>query len=72
MTFYPSFTAATGVRIPLGTPSLRIDQEAGFIDTRLQEELFDRFLDRMPKEMVYERELLKSWLWRALAVWDLT
>ncbi|WP_245651250.1 phosphoenolpyruvate carboxykinase (GTP) [Paramagnetospirillum marisnigri] len=51
---------------------MRIDREAGVSDARSQEELFDKFFDRVPKEMLFERELLKSRLWRAPAVWELT
>ena len=50
---------------------MRIDREAGVADARSQEELFDKFFDRVPKEMLYERELLKSRLWRAPAVWEM-
>lgn len=50
---------------------MRIDREAGVADARSQEELFDKFLDRVPKEMLFERELLKSRLWRAPAVWEM-
>ena len=50
---------------------MRVDREAGVADARSQEELFDRFFDRVPKELLFERELLKSRLWRAPAVWEL-
>jgi phosphoenolpyruvate carboxykinase (GTP) len=50
---------------------MRIDREAGVADARSQEELFDKFFDRVPKEMLFERELLKSRLWRSPAVWEL-
>jgi phosphoenolpyruvate carboxykinase (GTP) len=50
---------------------MRVDREAGIADARSQEELFDRFFDRTPKELYYERMLLKSRLWRAPAVWEL-
>jgi phosphoenolpyruvate carboxykinase (GTP) len=50
---------------------MRVDREAGVADARSQEELFDKFLDRVPKEMLFERELLKSRLWRAPAVWEM-
>ncbi len=50
---------------------MRVDQGAGVADAQSQEELFDRFFDRAPKEMLYERMLLKSRLWRAPAVWEL-
>jgi len=51
---------------------MRVDRDAGVADARSQEELFDKFLDRVPKELLYERELLKSRLWRAPAVWELS
>ena len=38
---------------------------------RSQEELFDRFQDRLPKEFMFERELFKSRLWRSPEVWTL-
>lgn len=50
---------------------MRIDRDAGVADARSQEELFDKFFDRVPKEMLFERELLKSRLWRAPAVWEM-
>ncbi|MFD2232430.1 phosphoenolpyruvate carboxykinase (GTP) [Phaeospirillum tilakii] len=50
---------------------MKIDREAGVADARSQEDLFDKFLDRVPKEMLFEREMLKSRLWRAPAVWEL-
>ena len=50
---------------------MRIDRESGVADARSQEELFDKFFDRVPKEMLFERELLKSRLWRAPAVWEM-
>ncbi|TAN46497.1 MAG: phosphoenolpyruvate carboxykinase (GTP) [Rhodospirillales bacterium] len=49
---------------------MRVDQGAGVADAQSQEELFDRFFDRAPKEMLYERMLLKSRLWRAPAIWE--
>ncbi len=73
--FVPDFNAIewTGLGYARDTfqELMRVDQEAGVADARSQEELFDRFLDRMPKELLYERELLKSRLWRAPAVWEL-
>ena len=50
---------------------MAIDREAGVAEARSQEELFDRFLDRLPKEFIYERELLKSRLWRSPELWQL-
>ena len=43
----------------------------GAEEAHLHEELFDRFFDRIPKEFVYERELLRSRLWRSPARWEL-
>ena len=48
-----------------------VDRDAGVADARSQEELFDKFFDRVPKEMLFERELLKSRLWRSPAVWEM-
>ncbi|MBI5165332.1 MAG: phosphoenolpyruvate carboxykinase (GTP) [Magnetospirillum sp.] len=50
---------------------MSIDREAGVAEARNQEELFDRLFDRLPKELLFERELLKSRLWRAPEVWAL-
>jgi phosphoenolpyruvate carboxykinase (GTP) len=33
--------------------------------------LFDRFRDRLPKEFTFERELLRSRLWRSPDRWEL-
>ena len=38
----------------------RIDLEEWRNELTLQEELFERLANRMPKELVYERELLRS------------
>jgi phosphoenolpyruvate carboxykinase (GTP) len=35
-------------------------KESGTLDAHAHEVLFDRFFDRLPKELVYERELLRS------------
>ncbi|WP_437591219.1 phosphoenolpyruvate carboxykinase (GTP) [Sorangium sp. So ce1000] len=48
-----------------------ISRDAAAAEVRLHEELFDMFLDRLPKEFVFERELLKSRLWRSPARWEL-
>ena len=45
--------------------------ESSAEEAHLHEELFDRFFDRIPKEFVYERELLRSRLWRSPARWEL-
>jgi phosphoenolpyruvate carboxykinase (GTP) len=50
---------------------MSISRDAAAAEVRLHEELFDLFLDRLPKEFVFERELLKSRLWRSPARWEL-
>jgi len=50
---------------------MAVSREAGTVDARAHEELFDRFFDRLPKELFYERELLKSRLWRSPDRWEL-
>jgi len=48
-----------------------VDREAGQAEARAHEEHFDKFFDRLPKEFVFERELLKSRLWRSPDKWAL-
>lgn len=48
---------------------MTIDREAGCGEVHSQEELFNKFFDRLPKEFVYERELCKSRIWRSPATW---
>ncbi|WP_437984669.1 phosphoenolpyruvate carboxykinase (GTP) [Sorangium sp. So ce117] len=50
---------------------MSISRDVAAAEVRLHEELFDMFLDRLPKEFVFERELLKSRLWRSPARWEL-
>jgi len=50
---------------------MEVDRKAGGEEIRAHDELFDRFLDRLPKEFVFERELLRSRLWRSPARWGL-
>jgi phosphoenolpyruvate carboxykinase (GTP) len=50
---------------------MAISREAAALEVRSHEELFDLFLDRLPKEFVFERELLKSRLWRSPPHWEL-
>ena len=50
---------------------MTVSRDAGAEEAHLHEELFDRFFDRIPKEFVYERELLRSRLWRSPARWQL-
>jgi len=50
---------------------MKVDKEAGTFEANDHEELFDKFFDKLPKEFVYEREMLKSRLWRSPAVWEM-
>ncbi|MCU0646446.1 MAG: phosphoenolpyruvate carboxykinase (GTP) [Gemmatimonadaceae bacterium] len=50
---------------------MAVAREAGRIEAHAHEELFDRFFDRLPKEFVFERELLRSRLWRSPDRWEL-
>jgi phosphoenolpyruvate carboxykinase (GTP) len=50
---------------------MSVSREAGVAEAQAHEELFDTFLDRLPKEMIFERELLKSRLWRSPEHWEL-
>jgi phosphoenolpyruvate carboxykinase (GTP) len=50
---------------------MSVSREAGVAEAQAHEELFDTFLDRLPKEMIFERELLKSRLWRSPEHWGL-
>ncbi|MBB4196996.1 phosphoenolpyruvate carboxykinase (GTP) [Rhodoblastus sphagnicola] len=51
---------------------MTVDREAGTIEARAHEVHFEKFFDRLPKEFIYERELLKSRLWRSPDVWALS
>jgi phosphoenolpyruvate carboxykinase (GTP) len=50
---------------------MRVNRDRMASEVRSHEELFDKFLDRLPKEFVFERELFKSRLWRSPEVWEL-
>jgi phosphoenolpyruvate carboxykinase (GTP) len=50
---------------------MAVGREAGTAEAHAHEELFDRFLDRLPKEFTFERELLRSRLWRSPDRWEL-
>ncbi|MCW2275539.1 phosphoenolpyruvate carboxykinase (GTP) [Rhodoblastus acidophilus] len=51
---------------------MKVDRDAGTVEARAHEVHFEKFFDRLPKEFVYERELLKSRLWRSPDVWALS
>jgi phosphoenolpyruvate carboxykinase (GTP) len=50
---------------------MSIGREAGTAEAHAHEVLFDRFFDRLPKEFIYERQLLRSRLWRSPDHWEL-
>jgi len=50
---------------------MSVGRESGTAEARSHEELFDKFLDRLPTEFLLERELLRSRLWRSPDRWEL-
>jgi phosphoenolpyruvate carboxykinase (GTP) len=50
---------------------MSIDRDAAAGEVRQHEELFDKFLDRLPKEFILERELIRLRLWRSPEHWEL-
>lgn len=50
---------------------MSVNREAAINEARSQEELFDKFFDRLPKEFIYLRELFKSRVWRSPQMWEL-
>ncbi|MBL8350446.1 MAG: phosphoenolpyruvate carboxykinase (GTP) [Burkholderiaceae bacterium] len=50
---------------------MAVSRDAGTAEAQAHGELFDRFLDRLPKEFVFERELLRLRLWRSPEHWAL-
>jgi phosphoenolpyruvate carboxykinase (GTP) len=50
---------------------MSVNREKATEEARSHEELFDKFYDRLPKEFVHLRELLKSRLWRSPEKWEL-
>ncbi len=50
---------------------MSVGRDAAAAEVRSHEELFDRFLDRIPKEFLFERELLRSRLWRSPEQWEM-
>ena len=51
---------------------MTVSRDAGRAEAVAHEEHFDRFYDRLPKELLYERELLRSRLWRSPETWELS
>jgi phosphoenolpyruvate carboxykinase (GTP) len=50
---------------------MAVRRDAGAAEARAHEEEFDLFFDRLPKEFIFERELLRSRLWRSPDRWEL-
>jgi phosphoenolpyruvate carboxykinase (GTP) len=50
---------------------MSIGKDAGTAEAHAHEVLFDRFFDRLPKEFIYERQLLRGRLWRSPDQWEL-
>ena len=50
---------------------MTVSRDAGTAEARGHEEQFDKFFDRLPKEFIFERELLLSRLWRSPDHWEL-
>jgi phosphoenolpyruvate carboxykinase (GTP) len=50
---------------------MAVGRDAGAAEAHAHEEQFDQFFDRLPKEFIYERELLRSRLWRSPDRWAL-
>ena len=59
------FDSATFYRL------MSVDREKAKLEATSHEDLFDKFFDRLPKEFIHHRELLKSRLWRSPEVWKL-
>jgi phosphoenolpyruvate carboxykinase (GTP) len=51
---------------------MAIDREAWKQETHLHEDHFMRLYNRLPKEFLYERELLVSRLWRSNEIWHMS
>ncbi|HMF05756.1 MAG TPA: phosphoenolpyruvate carboxykinase (GTP) [Methylocella sp.] len=50
---------------------MAVGREAGAAEAQAHETQFDQFFDRLPKEFIFERELLRSRLWRSPERWEL-
>jgi phosphoenolpyruvate carboxykinase (GTP) len=63
----------TGLNYPAETfyELMAVGRAAGTSEAHAHEEQFDAFFDRLPKEFIFERELLRSRLWRSPERWEL-
>ncbi len=50
---------------------MAVGRSEGAAEAKAHEEQFDKFFDRLPKEFIFERELLRSRLWRSPDRWEL-
>ena len=50
---------------------MSVGRKAGSAEAHAHEEQFELFFDRLPKEFIFERELLRSRLWRSPEKWEL-
>ena len=50
---------------------MSVGRAAGSAEAQSHEEHFDKFFDGLPKEFIFERELLRSRLWRSPDRWEL-
>ncbi len=50
---------------------MAVGRAEGAVEARAHEEQFEKFFDRLPKEFIFERELLRSRLWRSPDRWQL-
>ncbi len=50
---------------------MAVGRAAGTSEAHAHEDHFDLFFDRLPKEFIFERELLRSRLWRSPERWEL-
>ncbi len=50
---------------------MAVGRKAGAAEAQAHETQFDQFFDRLPKEFIFERELLRSRLWRSPERWEL-
>jgi phosphoenolpyruvate carboxykinase (GTP) len=50
---------------------MAVGRDAGAAEAHAHEEEFDQFFDRLPREFIFERELLRSRLWRSPDRWEL-
>jgi len=50
---------------------MAVDRDQAKKEAKEQEDQFDLFFDRLPKEFTHHRELFKSRIWRSPRVWEL-